>query len=138
MPHTLVFFMSRLPTLSHADFKHCLETQYIPLLKSIVGEEFPLSYTRHYIDYEANPHGNIKAMEEGEAAFDAIGVLTFADKAHLERFSRRAGEGDNGGRLRECKRSWMEVEAMRGWVVGETRSTGRDGKDVGWRFVGSV
>jgi hypothetical protein len=42
--------MKRRSGITPHQFKEHFETVHIPLLKSVVGEDFPLSHTRHYTD----------------------------------------------------------------------------------------
>ncbi|KAF2268031.1 hypothetical protein CC78DRAFT_34176 [Lojkania enalia] len=141
MVYTLVLFLSRKPGVSLSDFKTHYETTHVPLLKAIVGEDFPLSYTRHYIDRDDTlpfSPAEVFVGSQEDFAFDALAVLTFASKVHWERFKERI-KGDGAQKLKtEDEKLFMDGGAKKGVFCGETRSTGRDGGAVGWRFVGSV
>ena len=145
MPYTLILFVSRKPGLSPSAFKHHWETTYIPLLKSLVGHDFPLSYTRHYIDRDSNAEhpdsnsslANIFIGKQEDFLFDAIAVFTFANKPHWERFLVKVKQPDAAMKLTEDDDKFQDYERLKGVFVGDTRSTGRDGGEVGWRFVGS-
>ena len=40
--------------------------------------------------------------------------------------------------LRRDEEEWLDRKSVRVLFVGDSKSTGRDGGAVGWRFVGSV
>lgn len=140
MPYTLILFVTRRPGLTSSAFKFHWETIHIPLLKSIVGEDFPLSYTRHYMHDESDPAhpSNIYYGTQEGFTFDAVAVFTFADRAHLQRFKGKCHDADAEKKLKEDDERFQDVSKLKGFHVADTKSTGRDGGDMGWRFVGSV
>ncbi|KAF2661217.1 hypothetical protein K491DRAFT_481729 [Lophiostoma macrostomum CBS 122681] len=141
MPFTVILLVTRKPGLELSAFRNHWEHTHIPLLKSLVGDDFPLSHTRHYLDRDtalpASPANVLKGAQE-DFAFDALALWTFADQAHWERFKGKWKREDVRARLEGDEEGWMDRGRLRAVVVGWTGSTGRDGGDVGWRFVGSV
>lgn len=152
MTFTVILFISRPQNLNPAAFKHEYESNYLPILKSIVGNDFPLSHTRHYVEpdhtYQQPPYFSIGHSNQAATHHEVVTVYTFINKGHWIRFQDkiRAWEGD-GRNANDCEglglyKSTMTVdqgsERVRMLVIGDTKCTGRDGGDVGWRFVGSV
>lgn len=143
MPYTLVLLVTRKAGLTPTEFKNHWESIHIPLLKAIAGNDFPLSHTRHYTEHKSDtsswyPPETRKFSGPDNFEFDALAVLTFANKAHWERFLVKSMEADAAKKLKEDKEKFQNVAMVKGLFCGETQSTGRDGSDMGWRFVGSV
>ncbi|ORX99217.1 hypothetical protein BCR34DRAFT_140116 [Clohesyomyces aquaticus] len=160
MPYTLILFVSRKPNLSLLEFKHHWENVHIPLLKTLVGMDFPLSHTRHYIEREAdighawgnegvrdnaqtnvNDHGQSPGIfGTGFGAgcgFDALAVLTFMDKLHWERFWEKVQREGAQSALRRDEEEWLERKSVGGVFVGDSKSTGRDGGLSGGGSLGA-
>jgi len=138
MTYTLLLFIPRKPGLSLETFKHHWETLHIPLLKQLVGREFPLSHTRHYVEKAQDGQANVFIGSAEGVTYDGVATLTFINKVHYERFMEKLGEHENQQRHKDDLDVFVDVGGLRGVLVGETRSTGKDGGNVGWRFVGSV
>ncbi|PSN72027.1 hypothetical protein BS50DRAFT_569606 [Corynespora cassiicola Philippines] len=137
MTYTLVLLVSRKPTLSIAAFKHHYETIHIPVLKSIVGPDFPLSHTRHYIERDEKT-ANVFIGSLDDFQFDAFAVLTFGNQAHWERFLAKVKQPHNAIKLAEDDDRFLDYSKMRAVFAGDTKATGRDGVDMGWRFVAAI
>jgi hypothetical protein len=73
-----------------------------------------------------------------EDPFDAFTILTFADKSHWSRFIEKCKQEDAGKVLKEDEAKWQDAKRLKAIFVGETNSTGRDGGDMGWRFVAGI
>jgi hypothetical protein len=138
MTYTLLLFVPRKSGISSEAFKHHWETSHVPLLKQLVGREFPLSHTRHYLEASQANHSNIENNDAEEVMYDGFAILTFINKVHYERFMDKLGDEESGRRHSEDLRRFVDVERLRLVRAGETRSTGKDGQSVGWRFVGNV
>ncbi len=50
MPFTILLLSTRKPNLPFAKFRDHYENTHLPLLKRFLGEDFPSSHSRHYID----------------------------------------------------------------------------------------
>ncbi|KAH7139203.1 hypothetical protein B0J11DRAFT_37284 [Dendryphion nanum] len=152
MTFTVILFVARRSHQTPSTFKHDYETNYIPLLKSIVGHDFPLSHTRHYVEHDGGSHhhppfhGTVPNTQAG-FQFDVVTVYTFISHGHWERFQEKFKdwEGDSQGLMSMEGLAFgtsMSAEEREGRVkmliAGDTKCTGRDGGAVGWRFVGSV
>jgi hypothetical protein len=138
MTYTLLLFVTRKPGLDLETFKHHWETSHIPLLKQLVGREFPLSHTRHYVEKTHDDQPNVSIGNAEDVTYDGVATLTFINKVHYERFMSKLQEEGNKQRHREDIELFVDAGRLKGVLVGDTRSTGKDGGNVGWRFVGSV
>jgi hypothetical protein len=140
MPYTKILLVTRKAGISPQQFKDHWEHNHIALLKGIVGEDFPLSHTRHYFerDNESPYTPNVLYGTAEDFTCDAIAVFTFANKAHWDRFVAKCSEPKNAAKLSEDDSKFLDQKKLKGVLVGDTRSTGRDGGSMGWRFVGSI
>jgi hypothetical protein len=168
MTHSVILHVPRKPGISSEEFKHHWENIHVPLVKTLVGYDFPLSYTRHYIERPFATHpvdpaldgsGTTPEEPQGLSGVDGVAVLTFANKEHYDKFSTKLVEAKRNKVYKEDLGDFVDVAALRAlfavsdyvssadeiafaetiWLVqGETKATGRDGGMVGWRFVGSV
>ncbi|KAF2016113.1 hypothetical protein BU24DRAFT_422450 [Aaosphaeria arxii CBS 175.79] len=139
MPYTIVIFLSRKPGLSLSTFQNDYETVHIPLLKKVVGDEFPLSHTRHYVDRtdaKARQDDDYLFVSQDSFEYDVVTVYTFANRAHWMRFLERCESNLNIGRLKESENRLIREDGIRMIRMGDTRSTGKNGGEVGWQFVG--
>ncbi|KAL5396900.1 hypothetical protein PMIN06_003860 [Paraphaeosphaeria minitans] len=147
MTYSVILHVPRKPGINSEEFKFHWETIHIPLVKQLVGYEFPLSYTRHYIErpfatppVDPAPDGSGTTVEgsQGFCDVDGVAVLTFANKEHYEKFSTRLVEAKKHSLYKEDLGGFVDVAALKALFAGETKATGRDGGMVGWSFVGSV
>ncbi|OAG08257.1 uncharacterized protein CC84DRAFT_1214777 [Paraphaeosphaeria sporulosa] len=147
MTYSVILHVPRKSGISSEEFKHHWETIHVPLVKKLVGYEFPLSYTRHYIERPVATHpvdpaldGSGTTVEEsqGFSDVDGVAILTFANKEHYDKFSRKLVEAKKHAVYKEDLGGFVDVAALKALFAGETKATGRDGGMVGWSFVGSV
>lgn len=99
MVYSVIIHLPRKPGLSSEEFKHHWENVHVPLLKILVGDEFPLSHTRHYVEkpvYSPASSPPIDpALNKGHlvpstlGGVDGVAILTFANKEHYGRFHNK-------------------------------------------------
>ena len=105
MTRTLVFLVTRNPSLKPAQFRNHYETIHMPLLLNSVGDTFPTTHTRVYIERTENPklETSISAPEADDEFdsgvlqnttaegidYDAIVTCSFDDEAHVQRYFGR-------------------------------------------------
>jgi hypothetical protein len=138
MTYTLLLFVPRKADLDFRSFKHHWEMVHVPLLKELTGSEFPLSYTRHYVEKNSDDQPNVIIGSAEHVAYDGVATLTFINKAHYERYMGMLGGEWNAMKYREDLERFVDIGQLKGVLVGETQSTGRDGGSMGWRFLGSI
>lgn len=123
MTFSIILHVPRRPDLDPEAFQHYWEKRHIPLLKSLVTHDFPLSHTRHYVERSPvldpaldQPY---PAIQQAPAAghVDGVAVLTFANKAHYERF--RAKIEKNEQTFEEDMKAFVDLRGVtKVYVVG--------------------
>ncbi|KAK3203457.1 hypothetical protein GRF29_112g1387064 [Pseudopithomyces chartarum] len=139
MVYSVILHVPRKPGLSPEEFKHHWEKIHVPLLKQLVGHDFPLSHTRHYIERPLDStldRGELASSEgpNSAVAIDGVAILTFGSKEHYERFGVKLADEKKRVVYEGDLRNFVDVGAMKGMFAGETKATGRDGGVVGWRI----
>lgn len=138
MVYSVILLVPRKPSVAWVDFKHYWETQHVPLLERLVGPDFPLSHTRHYLEQTDNDQPNVSVGSSEGINYDGLAVLTFADREHHARFMAKMQDKEAHELHEQDLHKFVDVKMLKGFTAGATLATGRRGKDVGWRFVGSV
>lgn len=136
MVYSVILHVPRKPGLSPEDFKHHWEKIHVPLLKQLVGHDFPLSHTRHYIERPLDStldRGELANSEgpNSAAAIDGVAILTFGSKEHYERFGVKLADEKKRVVYEGDLRNFVDVGAMKGMfavsgcddVVFDTLST---------------
>ena len=78
--------------MTFADFKNYYENKHMPLLKSIAGDVFPISHTRHYVNHdEQDPMVAATAGSKG-ADFDCIATIIFETLDKVDLLLKKSGE----------------------------------------------
>jgi hypothetical protein len=129
MTYSVILHVPRKPGISSDEFKHHWENTHVPLVKSLVGYEFPLAYTRHYVDHpfaippvDPGPHSHGTNAEKPHdlSDVDGVAVLTFASKEHYERFSIILAEVKKHAIYKEDLGGFVNVAALKAlFVVSE-------------------
>lgn len=129
MTYSVILQVPRKPGSSLDEFKQHWENIHVPLVKSLVGYEFPLSYTRHYvdqpfatppIDHGLNKHATNTAGSHEPSNVDGVAVLTFANKEHYDKFSKKLTEVKKHAIYKEDLDSFVNVAALKAlFVVSE-------------------
>lgn len=126
MVYSVILHVPRKPSVSPEEFKYHWENFHVPLLKQLVGHDFPLSHTRHYIErppyspqiVATHRQGSVAVAEtSGAAEVDGIAVLTFATKRHYERFIGKLADVNKRKAYEEDLERFVDVETMRGMVA---------------------
>ena len=126
MVYSVILHVPRKAGISLEEFKQYWENSHIPLLKRLVGHEFPLSHTRHYIERLADPpqidptlrpSGVAVAETVGSVEVDGVAVLTFATKDHYERFTGKLADTKKRRSYEEDLNRFVDIQAMRGMVA---------------------
>lgn len=89
-PTTILLFCYRLPTLTPLEFRTYCEEKHVPLVKSLLGAEHPLTHTRYYTNKDS---GFVVGSPE-PADPDVIAVITFeSEDAMQESMRKRRADG---------------------------------------------
>ena len=124
-------FQHTLKAITPVDFKTHWDTKHVSLLKSIAGEHFPLTHTRHYI---ARPAGNedgfwpavVLVGAQEDFAYDGIAELVFHDELAFQNFFGIVSAPEAAARIAEDEESFIVREKMKAVVMGETAVTARE------------
>lgn len=125
MVYSVILHVPRKPGLSPEEFKHHWEKIHIPLLKQLVGYDFPLSHTRHYIERPFDStleRGDLTKSEgpSGVGAIDGVAILTFASKEHYERFGEKLTDEKKRRVYESDLQNFVDVGAMNGMFAVST------------------
>lgn len=133
MTYSVILLVPRKPGISSEEFKHHWENIHVPLVKNLVGYEFPLSYTRHYIerpfatppnDPALNGSGTTTEEPQGFGDVDGLAVLTFADKERYNKFSTTLVEAKRNSIYKEDLSGFVDVAALKAlFAVSEYASS---------------
>ncbi|KAJ4305360.1 hypothetical protein N0V90_000891 [Kalmusia sp. IMI 367209] len=119
MTYSVILHVPRKPSLSPEDFKYYWENTHVPLLKSLVRYDFPLSHTRHYIE---RPSVLDPAVDQSSSTteslpnigdVDGVAVLTFANKEHYERFKGKLADGKNRKAYEEDLNIFVDLSGLK-------------------------
>ncbi|MCJ1324917.1 hypothetical protein MMC10_001579 [Thelotrema lepadinum] len=92
MPTKVMLLFGRIDSITPAAFKDHFENVHIPLIKSLVGEDFPVKHTRMYLERtEDGPNdASVWIGGQDDFKFDVAAQMTFADEEHWKRFMAKA------------------------------------------------
>jgi hypothetical protein len=140
MSFRFLLFITRKPTLTPAEFQSHWDTKHVELLKSIAGDAFPLTHTRHYIRRTAHDSSWPAAVLVGtqeDFTYDGIAELVFPSEAAFQTFfsicfSTRSGSQNRCRRINlyytgadEGRSSWGDIGDSQGMKIlgkaGEVR-----------------
>src|ERR1700761_166670 len=86
MPYTMMALATRRPGMTPTAFKTYYEETHIPLIKSITGDLFPITHTRHYLQLNEDNTPMLLIGDKAAVGYDAIAELTFTDKAAFDAY----------------------------------------------------
>jgi hypothetical protein len=103
MTVSVVAFYTRLPEITPAEFKRYMEEDHMPKVKKCMGEHYPLSYSRKYVELVESGAGDRLGASSGatkkhadpmapvvlvgnpsEVGWDMMAELIFRDELHLQ------------------------------------------------------
>jgi hypothetical protein len=100
MTVSVIALYTRLPDLSPAEFKRYIEEDHMPMIKKCMGEHFPVTFSRKYIERvesgagdrlgvsgaskkNADPTAPV-VLVGGQVGWDMMAELIFRDQLHLQ------------------------------------------------------
>jgi hypothetical protein len=133
MTATILLFITRKPTITPAEFKTHWDTKHVELLKSIAGENFPLTHTRHYIARQPE-NGSWPAViligAQEDFSYDGIAELVFPDESALQTFFGIMSAPEAAARIAEDEETFSVREKMKMVVMGEKSVSTKDYNSV--------
>jgi uncharacterized protein (TIGR02118 family) len=82
---TILLYCYRLPTLSPTEFQTYCEEKHVPLVKSLLGAEHPLTHTRYY----TNKDSGFLVGSPVPTDPDLIAVITFESEEAMQQSMRK-------------------------------------------------
>jgi hypothetical protein len=114
-PTTILLYCYRLPTLSPIEFRTYCEEKHVPLVKSLLGADHPLTHTRYY----TNKDSSFVVGSSAPTDPDLIAVITFESDDAMQR-SMRARRADGVREIIEADEdAFMERSKVKVVLVGE-------------------
>jgi hypothetical protein len=129
MSFRFLLFITRKPTLTPAEFQSHWDTKHVELLKSIAGDAFPLTHTRHYIRRTAHDSSWPAAVLVGtqeDFTYDGIAELVFPSEAAFQTFFSIVSAPEAAARIAADESTFIIREQMKAVVLGETSVTRRE------------
>ncbi|KAF2000884.1 hypothetical protein P154DRAFT_522159 [Amniculicola lignicola CBS 123094] len=127
MTFSVLLFITRKPTITPSDFKTYWDTTHIELLKSVGGEHFPISHTRHYIARPTEVAGSWPAAvlvgTQDDFTYDGIAELVFKDEDGFKAFFGLVSAPDAAARIAADEDKFTVREKMKAVVVGGSSIT---------------
>jgi EthD domain len=112
----LMAFVSRLPHVDRAAFRAHYEARHAPLILRLIPSI--RSYERNYPDYSKVRPPEGKTADE-IVGFDAVAILTFADRDGLDAFKRAMRDPDTLRIIQDDEALFLDGSKSRLYVVEE-------------------
>lgn len=130
MTFSFFIFVTRKPTLTPAEFKTHWDTKHVELIKSIAGEHFPITHTRHYIARPAERNGTWPAAvllgTQEDFTYDGIAELVFQDEQAFQTFFAIVSDLESAAKIAADEEAFIVREKTKAVVNGDTSVTSRD------------
>jgi hypothetical protein len=126
MTFTVLLFASRKPNSTPTEFRDYFENKHIPLLRSICGDTFPSSYTRHYTAQAESDTGFdpvVLVGDKHDVTWDVLALCGFEDQAQFQQYGALVSEPDTAKRIAKDLENFADGSKTKLVVSGETVST---------------
>lgn len=112
----LLVLTARCPDLTPDQYKDHYQNVYIPLLRRLLGDAFPLTQERNYIPRSAD--GSVEALiGTGDGAYDCITVSVFADAEHLQRALAESNDIEKKAEREEDEAKFLDMTKTKIMIV---------------------
>ncbi|KAF1998210.1 hypothetical protein P154DRAFT_536626 [Amniculicola lignicola CBS 123094] len=134
MPYTVVAFETRKLGMTPEAYEDHKENIHMPLVKSIVGDAFPLSHSRYYLKRNSGAAEVEKGTEAlpfvlyGTAEdfnYDCMIVMVFEDFSHFIRFKEAFDNTPRKAELEEDMEKFIIQSKLKAVVTEDARVTPR-------------
>lgn len=122
-------FAGRAQGLNPAEFEAAYESKYVPKLKELSGDKFPLGYARRYIHRTDAGDATVLFGNQSDFVFDLLVEFTFADKDAFTAFTSIYQAPETVAALGEAEKGIVEASKYVAVVVGSSFDT-VNGKDA--------
>ena len=133
MTFAVTIYATRKQGTTPQDFKTHYEDTHMPLVKSLSGELFPKSHTRHYIQRTPTAHSTdtsnkaypANVLFGGQAVFDfdSYAELVFEDGPAFQRFIACVTAPEAARKIGDDEDCFLDRDKMRVAFVDDTRVT---------------
>jgi len=129
MAFIVLLFITRKPSLSPDEFKTHWDTKHVELLKSIAGERFSITHTRHYISRPTEQNGTWPATVslgiQEDFRYDGIAELHFEDEKAFQLFFAIVSTPDTAARIAADEELFIVRDEIKVVVQGSVSTTHR-------------
>ncbi|KAL9055326.1 MAG: hypothetical protein Q9162_003633 [Coniocarpon cinnabarinum] len=115
MTVTLLSYIKRLPTLSHAEFVAIAENEHMPMMRETFGDALP-RMTRYYVD-STQP-----ALHGSAPDHDCVVRMEFEDEAALQKMYAKQMEPEVQTAAMESQKKFLVLEATKTVKVNEFKA----------------
>ena len=138
MAYSIVIYATRKPGTSPSQFKTHYEKNHVPLIRSLAGDKFPLSHTRHYIARTPGENATNDPTNSGHPAltfagtqpdfdYDAFAILTWENEAKFQEFFGIVSAPENAAKIASDEEAFLDRTKLKIAAVDQTSSTARPG-----------
>lgn len=134
MPFKVLMFATRKQGLSPQEFIDYYENKHVPLIKSLTGNLFPASHTRHYIGRApADGSGSgatdapwVVMGDASEVTWDSMAILTFKDDEHFNKAMQLLSDEEMAAKLAADEENFVDRSKLKAVIIGEVSETKND------------
>jgi hypothetical protein len=138
MTVSVVAFYTRLPEITPAEFKRYMEEDHMPKVKKCMGEHYPLSYSRKYVERVESGAGDRLGASSGatkkhadpmapvvlvgnpsEIGWDMMAELIFRDELHLQQCYATMNS-DDGQIMKDDEENFTQPQLLKVVLMSET------------------
>jgi hypothetical protein len=123
MPYAVLIFGTRKAGLSPEEFKDYYENKHIPLVKSLTGDQFPKSNTRHYITSGAVAQPAFIVGEPSDLPWDSVTALNFADEEHFNKCMAIYQDEETQKKFAADEEIFLDRASMKIVILGDVRQS---------------
>jgi hypothetical protein len=119
MHYSILIFLTRISSISHADFQKHYETIHLPMLQRYGGRYFPKTHKRHYLQFSENDKPTVVQGNKTFFDFDVISEVSFDDERGFQAFLAALKGEETSKILRADEDKFSDREKMKIVVVGD-------------------
>jgi len=123
MPYSVLIFGIRKAGLSPEEFKDYYENKHIPLLKSLLGDQFAKSHTRYYITSGAIAQPAFIMGQPSDLPWDVVAALNFADEEHLKRCAAIYEDEETQKIFAADEENFLDRASLKMVILGDVRQS---------------
>jgi hypothetical protein len=123
MHYSILIFLTRIQTITHADFQKHYETIHLPMLQRYGGKYFPKSHKRHYLQFGENGNPTVVQGNMTFFDFDVISEVKFDNEQGFQSFLAVLKEEETSKILRADEDSFSDRAKMKIVVIGDVLET---------------